>query len=319
MSMRASTRNVLSICAAALLALSVRGRAQATCPAPRKPSDCAARVPGTPLPFVNKAAPLRLDLKGAKTVDLVILGHSESRGYHSYLLPLLKQQPPIPGVTFNVSNRFIGGHEAWRWATPGQRGYKTIQSLIQNPSNPIIVLGLFSNNVSFPIRAPSTKDANYVKFADNLEKIADLLHNGGKGVLMTYLSAHRYKPKNLLPSYYENCAIRELMARASSKRKAYLKAGPEQHDLHWCCYPQLLREGPRAHQPTRRPAHGADLARLSRARTGRLLERTLRQRHAWDWRKGPCPSPRAAAFRDSATRSSAWPQATCSATPRSDI
>ena len=207
------------------------------CPAPRAPTTCDSMVPGTPLPYSNSAAPTRLSIGTATTVDIEILGHSESRGYHRYLQPLLDANPPIAGVRFRVTNRYIGGHEAWRWATAGQRGYTTIQTVIQNRTNPVIVLGLFSNNVSYPIGTPTNSDANYRRFVDNLETIADKLYARGSGVLMTYFSAHRYKPGNLLPSYYENCAIGELMSRAVRTNKGYFKAGPEQHDLHRCCFP----------------------------------------------------------------------------------
>lgn len=211
--------------------------AQVPCPPPQKPAACASLIPGTPLPFANPLAPQALDLQGATAVELHILGHSENRGYDPYLRQMLNQAPPLPGVTFKVTNHWIGGHEAWRWATPGERGYSAIQSLLRNRRDPAIVLGLFSNNKTFPIQSPNYTDPNFVRFVDDLEKIADLLHDSGSGVLMTYFSAHRYKVTNVLPCYYENCGVGQLMIRGRARSKAYLDAGPEQHDLHWCCFP----------------------------------------------------------------------------------
>jgi len=215
----------------------VTATAQISCPPPKLPTACSSLIPGTPLPYSNPSAPQVLDLQGATVVDLHILGHSENRGYDPYLRQLLSQSPPLPGVTFRVTNHSIGGQEAWRWTTPGERGYNAIRSLIRNHRDPSIVLGLFSNNQTYPVQAPSTANANFVRLVDDLEKIADLLHDNGDGVLMTYFSAHRYKVTNVLPAYYENCAVGELMRRGGAANKPYLEAGPEQHDLHWCCFP----------------------------------------------------------------------------------
>lgn len=226
-----------SRCAALAATLAVATPAQTICPPPAKPAVCAALVPGTPLPFDNPAAPAMLDLGGATVIEIYILGHSENRGYGPLLQAMLDQAPPLPGIAFQVQSHWISGHEAWRWATPGQRGYATITNLLANRQHPAIALGLFSNNQSFPIQTPNASDPHYVKFVDDLEAVADRLADGGNGVLMTYFSAHRYKPTNFLPSYYESCAVGALVARAGSSGKAYLEAGPEQHDLHWCCFP----------------------------------------------------------------------------------
>ena len=210
--------------------------AQVNCTGPKKPAVCAALVPGTPLPFPNASAPSRLDLSASNTIELVILGHSENRGYHTYLEQLIRYNPLLPGKTFIVYNDYIGGTEAWRWSTPGQRGYTRITQVLQRRKNPMIVLGLFSNNVSFPIRS-STLNANFKKFADDIEAITDRLYDGGKGAMMVYQSSHRYKPANLLPAHYERCSLGYAVQQMATQKKAYIKAGPEQHDLHWCCFP----------------------------------------------------------------------------------
>lgn len=210
--------------------------AQFACTDPTPPSDCATRFAGTPIPFSNAAAPAMLDLANATTIEISILGHSENRGYHRFLQPLLDQNPPL-GKTYIVTNRFISGHEAWRWATPGQRGYNAIQSMLTNRQHPLIVLGLFSNNVNFPVTAPNVGDPNFVKFAQDLNAIADHAHDGGNGAAMVYLSNHRYKPTNLLPAFHETCAVGHALALAEAAGKTYVKPGPEQYYLHACCYP----------------------------------------------------------------------------------
>ena len=221
----------------AVAGLAIAGPAQVACPAPAQPAPCAALIPGTPLPWSNPAAPIVVDLGPTQVVEIHILGHSESRGYAPFLQALLDQAPPLAGVTFAVQNHWIAGHEAWRGATPGERGYQAITRLLQNRRHPALVLGLFSNNRTFPIQTPSTSDPNFAKFVADLQAIANRLHAGGNGVAMTYLSAHRYKPSNFLPSYYESCAVGELMSAAGHAGRTHLKPGPEQHDLHWCCFP----------------------------------------------------------------------------------
>ncbi|MHC4514134.1 MAG: hypothetical protein ACYTGW_11650 [Planctomycetota bacterium] len=211
--------------------------AQISCPPAGKPAVCAALVPGTPLPYVNGAAPKTLDMSKSNSYELVIVGHSENRGYHTPLKQLISNNPLVPGKTFTVYNDWIGGHEAWRWATQGQRGYTAIDNALKRQQSPMIVLVLTSNNASRPIRSASTTDANFNLFVANMESIADHIHNAGKGAMMVYFSSHRYKPGNLTPSYLEKCAVGHMIAVVAAKRKAYIKAGPEQHDLHWCCYP----------------------------------------------------------------------------------
>ncbi len=222
---------------AASLTLAATAQGQVACPPPALPQPCGALVAGTPLPYDNSAAPAWLELPGSPTVEVRILGHSESRGYHVFLQPMLDANPPLPGVRFVVTNHFIGGHEAWRWRTPGQRGFARIGAILREQQHPMIVLGLFSNNESFPIETPVRTDPNYVKFVDDLEAIADRLHDSGNGAAMVYFSAHRYKQRNFLPSYYESCAVGELMQVAGAAGKGYMNPGPEQHDLHWCCFP----------------------------------------------------------------------------------
>lgn len=211
--------------------------AQIPCGSPARPGTCSTLVPGTPLPFLNSAAVGRLDLSKSSAFEIVILGHSESRGYHTPLTQLLRNNPLVPGKTFRVFNDYLGGNEAWRWVTRGQPGYNQITKVLNRQKNPMIVLGLFSNNVTYPIQSASTADANYRRFASELEAISDRLYNGGKNAMMVYLSSHRYKPGNLLPCYYEKCSLGYAIQQMASKNKGYVKAGPEQHDLHWCCFP----------------------------------------------------------------------------------
>lgn len=202
-----------------------------------KPKVCDALVPGTPLSRVNKAAPAVLDLGSTRTVQIEIFGHSENRGYDPFLQQMLDASPPLPGVKFLVRNNWIGGHEAYRWATSGQRGYQTIEARLQARLYPMICLCLFSNNATRPILKPDTTDANFRLFVQNLLDIADHVYNQGKGASMVYFSAHRYKPSNLLPAWYETAATLYMIGEAERQKKAYIKAGPEQHDLHWCCFP----------------------------------------------------------------------------------
>ncbi len=207
--------------------------------APVPPESCEALVPGTPLPYPNPIAPERLTFPPDTTeVDLVILGHSENRGFDPYLQDLLDADPPLPGIQFRVTNRFRGGTLAWQWATPGQRGHSIIQQVLQDfGSAPLVVLGLFTNNTRFPIQTISEENANYNRFLDNLDTITDLVHDSGNGAQMIYLSAHRYKVTNEVPSWNENLAMEAVMNNAAAAGKSYVKPGPDQHDLHRCCFP----------------------------------------------------------------------------------
>lgn len=201
------------------------------------PEHCDGLISGSPLPWTNAAAPQLLQFEPGTVVDLVILGHSENAGYHVPLQDLLDANPPLPGVEFQVTNLFIGGTEAWKWAEPGNTGWLQIEEALSTFQGPWMVLGLFSNNQTFPVTNAMIGDPNYDRFVSELESIADHLWNDGNGALMTYLSAHRFKPSNGLPSWHENCAIQTVMANAQAAGKPYIKPGPEQHDLHWCCFP----------------------------------------------------------------------------------
>lgn len=208
------------------------------CPAPELPAVCEALIPGTPLPYVNAAAPAILSLPdGTTDVDLVILGHSENGGYDPFLQSRVDADPPLQGVAFHVSNLYIGGVEAFKWATPGEPGWLQIESMLATfTANPVIVLGLFSNNTSFPAATPDLSDPNYAKFVADLDAIAEHVTSGAN-VLTLYLSAHRFKQSNFLPCWYENCALGAYLAQAQAAGKGDVKPGPEQHDLHWCCFP----------------------------------------------------------------------------------
>lgn len=220
--------------------LGLVGFVESQCPLPPLPITCGALTPGTALAAPNVAAPDVVALPpGTTNVNVVILGHSESRRYHQWLGPLLNQNPPVPGTSYTVVNEYIGGHQAYRWATPGQAGYQRIDTVLsQYAQDPLIILGLFSNNVTFPIQSPTPGNPNFERFLSDLESIVDHLHAGGNGTTMVYLSAHRYKPSNLLPCWYENCAMPELFSRLAAQGKGYAKPGPEQHQLHRCCFPQ---------------------------------------------------------------------------------
>ncbi|MCA8952344.1 MAG: hypothetical protein KDE27_22735 [Planctomycetes bacterium] len=210
----------------------------AAAPAQTIPDPCGALVPGTPIAATNPVAPTPVTLGNATTVQIEILGHSENRGYHTHLQQLLNAAPPLPGVTFVVTNRWIGGHEAWRWATPGQLGYQRIQVMLATRQHPTIVLGLFSNNETYPIANPLPGDPDFDRFVGDLAAIADHAHDNGNGATMVYFSSHRYKPVNMLPAFHERAAVEHLVgAVAPATGRTWIAAGPEQHDLHWCCYP----------------------------------------------------------------------------------
>lgn len=136
-----------------------------------------------------------------------------------------------------VTNHFIGGHELWRWVTPGEQGYQAIENILQNIQGPTIALILTSNNGSFPIQSPAPGNSNYDRFVSECHQLADHLHANSAGALTCYFNAHRMKPQNLMPCYYENLAMQDVMANANLTGKSHLRPGPEQHDLHWLCYP----------------------------------------------------------------------------------
>ncbi len=202
------------------------------------PNPCGALVPGSPIAAVNSAAPQVLSLGSTNTVQIEILGHSENRGYHTFLQSMLNAAPPLPGVAFVVTNRWIGGHQAYRWATPGTQGHQAIANMLATRQHPTIVLGLFSNNVTFPIQTPAPGNPNFDTFVTNLIDIADHCYDNGAGAAMVYFSSHRYKPANVLPCFHERAAVEHLVGTvAAASNRDWIKAGPEQHDLHWCCHP----------------------------------------------------------------------------------
>ncbi|MEC7582889.1 MAG: hypothetical protein VYE77_01110 [Planctomycetota bacterium] len=202
------------------------------------PQTCAALVPGTPIAATNPTAPTVLSLGNATTVQIEILGHSENRGYHSFLQQRLDNDPPLAGVNFVVTNRWIGGQEAYRWAQPGQQGFQRINTMLAQQQHPMIVLGLFSNNITWPIQNPTPGVPNFNRFVNNLMDIADHCYNQGNGATMVYFSSHRYKPSNLLPCFNERIAVEHLVGTsAPAGNRHYIKAGPEQHNLHGCCFP----------------------------------------------------------------------------------
>ncbi|MDP6424768.1 MAG: hypothetical protein QGG14_08490 [Planctomycetota bacterium] len=211
-----------------------------------KPTVCGALIPGTPLAGTNSAAPRIVDLGSAKTIQIEIFGHSENRGYHTFLQPMLDAAPPLAGVKFIVTNNWIGGQEAFRWADPTQRGYRTIDARLRSRAHPMLSLCLFSNNATYPIRKADTTDANFVRFLSNLQSIADHLHANGTGAAMVYFSAHRYKPSNSLSAWLENPAVGHILVEAGKQKKGWIKPGPEQHGLHWCCFPSCYAND-RAH------------------------------------------------------------------------
>ncbi|MEC7583142.1 MAG: hypothetical protein VYE77_02395 [Planctomycetota bacterium] len=202
------------------------------------PQTCGALIPGTPIAATNPIAPTILSLGNTTTVQIEILGHSENRGYHSFLQQMLDNRPPLAGVNFVVTNRWIGGHEAYRWAQPGQQGFQRINTMLTQQQHPMIVLGLFSNNITWPIHNATPGVPNFNRFVFNLIDIADHCYNQGNGAAMVYFSSHRYKPANLLPCLNERIAVEHLVSTtAPAGNRHYIKAGPEQHDLHGCCYP----------------------------------------------------------------------------------
>ena len=202
------------------------------------PQACGALVPGPPILTTPAAASPLASLGNATTVQIEILGHSENRGYDSFLQQRLDSAPPLPGVTFVVTNRWISGHQASQWAQPGQQGFQRINTMLAQQQHPMLVLGLFSNNVTWPIHNPLPGNVNFDRFVNNLTAIADHCYDQGNGAAMVYFSSHRYKPANFLPCLHERVAVEHLVGTtAPASNRHYIKAGPEQHDLHWCCFP----------------------------------------------------------------------------------
>jgi len=198
--------------------------------------DCPSLIPGTPLPYNNPSAPTQLELGSAATIYLEIIGHSENRGYNDDLQAMLDANPPGQR-NYVVTNHWIGGCQTFSWVTPGSEAYLVIEDIINNIQGPTIALILTSNNLNYPIQSPTMANANYARFVNECNSLADHLYNNGTGAVMCYFSAHRMKPKNLMPCYNENLAMADVMTTANSTGKDYIKCGPEQHNLHWCCYP----------------------------------------------------------------------------------
>ena len=197
---------------------------------------CDSITPGALVAPDNAVAPTRLNFPAGSRIHLVIIGHSENRGYDAPLRDLLTANPP-GGYDFDITNIWIGGHETYRWGAPGQQGYEAVGDVLATINGPTLALILTSNNVTYPASEPTFDDANHARFVDEMEQLADRLHADGAGVDMCFFSAHRMKPDNLMPSWYENLAVNDLLRRAEAMNKPYIKAGPEQHQLHWCCYP----------------------------------------------------------------------------------
>ena len=192
-----------------------------------------AVVPGAPLPGTNPAAPSKPALGDAKVVQIALVGNSLSV-FEGELSNLLNANPP-GGRRYVLSGHRISGGLTRDWI--GEPGKEHLDRILALPK-PMIALVTETNNRAFEIRKAEWRDANYRRFVEQSEKLADLLHAGGKGAAMVYVSAHRYEPDDLKSPanrtiLAENKAIADLMTLAGSKKKGHLKPGPAQFELNY--------------------------------------------------------------------------------------
>jgi hypothetical protein len=200
---------------------------------PQEEKAWRAIVPGAPLPGANPAAPRKPDLGDAKVVQVALVGNSLSV-YDRELQKLLEMNPP-GARKYVVSTHWIAGGLTRDWL--GDKGKPHLDKILALPK-PVIALVTETNNRAFEIRQPDLKDESYRRFIEQSEQLADLLHADGKGVVMSYFSAHRYEPDDLRSKanqtiLAENKAIGDLLALAGSHKKGYLKAGPAQFELNY--------------------------------------------------------------------------------------
>ncbi|MEE2908403.1 MAG: LamG-like jellyroll fold domain-containing protein [Planctomycetota bacterium] len=210
--------------------------------------DCEVVEPGTPVSDPNLSAPSYVDTCGKvcwPEVTFHVIGHSENFGLAEALQARFDEDPP-DGRTFTFVDHAIGGQETWEWITPGSDGWTELQSILDQADGPDappqIALILTSNVISYPSGDGDSSDENYALFMEQARALVDILDDGGQGVVMTYLSAHRMKPDPMMPSYYENLAVGDIVADADAETFPRLKPGPELHDLTWCQFPEGYAE-----------------------------------------------------------------------------
>jgi len=197
---------------------------------------------GDRLPWPNPAAPSWTNTCGNLcwlTVTFDIIGHSESIGLAAHLEEVFAAGP-ADFREFVFHDHALSGEEAADWATPGSAGYQAIQSILAEADGPDapphIALILVSNNVTAPIGSPG--DAHHDAFVSDVRAVVDLLDDSGSGVIMSYVSAHRMKPSNLMAAWYENLAIEDVMSQAGVDEFPRIKPGPDLHSPSWCSFPQ---------------------------------------------------------------------------------
>jgi len=197
---------------------------------------------GDRLPWPNPAAPSWTNTCGDLcwlTVTFDIIGHSESIGLAAHLEEVFAEGP-ADFREFVFVEHAIAGEEAHAWSTPGSAGYAAIQSILAEADGPDapphIALILTSNNETYPIMTPG--DAHHDAFVSDVRSVVDLLDDDGAGVIMSYVSAHRMKPSNLMAAWYENLAIEDVMVQAGLDEFSRVKPGPDQHGPSWCNFPQ---------------------------------------------------------------------------------
>ena len=198
---------------------------------------------GDRLPYSNAASPDWVNTCGDvcwPVVTFHIIGHSESLGLASHLADVFTEAP-IDFREFVFVEHAIAGEETWEWITPGSDGEAAIQSILAEADGvdapPHIALVLTSNNVTWPAGDPDMSDPNYAKYVADVQALIEMLDDDGRGVIMTYLTAHRMKPSNLMPAWYENLAIGDVIAEAEAAGFSRLKSGPDLHAPSWCAFP----------------------------------------------------------------------------------
>lgn len=201
------------------------------------PPDCGAIVAGSAIAGANPLAPPRVPLPAAPaTVEVVILGADDCLGFADELQTLLAADPP-GGRSYQVVNRAIAGEELWSWAAPGGAGWQAVEDLVNNLTGPTVVLAQMSNAASYPIAAPGPADPNYARYVAECGQLADHLHAGGSGVDAVWFTGPRMDPNRLMPCWYENLAVADVLADAAAAGRDFVRAGAEQHQLHWCSFP----------------------------------------------------------------------------------
>lgn len=205
--------------------------------------DCDAFTLGTRLPYPNAASPTWVNTCGDlcwQTVTFHVLSHGGHVGLAAELQTVFDEDP-IDYREYVFVEHAIEGMELWEWNTPGTEGHDAIEAILVEAdaldAPPHLALIDASNIMSYPAGGGDTSDPNFQRFVDDMNGLVEHLDDNGHGVVMTYVTAHRMNPSNLMAAWWENVAVGDIMAAAEAVSFPRIKPGPDLHTPSWCDFP----------------------------------------------------------------------------------